>query len=85
MNILPHLAKATGFSGVFLIADSREQIYERNKIRPRWGETEELWQIEADMFYKEGVMYKQEAEALGYKVFTDPVEAERELEKLIAG
>ena len=85
VNILPHLAKATGFSGVFLIADSLEQIYERNKIRPRWGETEELWQIEADMFYKEGVMYKQEAEALGYKVFTDPVEAERELEKLITG
>jgi predicted kinase len=83
VNVLPHLAKQEGFNGVYLIASSIDEIYERNKVRPRWGETDDLWKIEAEKFYQEGEFYKKEAEALGYKVFTNPVEAQEELEKLI--
>jgi hypothetical protein len=35
------------------------------------------------MFYEEGQLYKKEAEAVGYKVYSGPVQAEIELEKLI--
>jgi shikimate kinase len=45
VNVLPHLAKEQNFKGIYLIAASEEQLYERNKIRPRWGETDELWKI----------------------------------------
>ncbi len=81
VNILPHLAKqGLEFSGVFLLGESEEIIYERNKKSPRWGLTEELQKIEANKFFNcEGKKYKEEAEKFGYKTFRNADDAERYL------
>jgi len=85
VNILPHLARRDlDFEGIFLLGESLDVIFERNKKDPRWGKTEELQKIEADRFYNcEGPMYKKEAEKYGFKTFIDPIEAEKEVLKLM--
>lgn len=81
VNILPHLAKRDlDFPGIVLLGESVEQIFERNKKNPRWGKTEELQRLEAEIFFNcERGNYKKEAEKYGFKTFTDSIEAEEEL------
>ena len=81
VNILPHLAAGIlQFSGIVLIGDSFEDIFERNKKEPRWGKTEELQRKEAEAFYNcERPRYTVEAEKYGYQVFSDIKEAEKKL------
>lgn len=81
VNILPHLAaKDINFPGIFLVGESLEAIFERNKKDPRWGQTETLQKKEAEIFYNcEGLIYKKEAEKYGFKVFYSSIEAEKEL------
>ncbi len=84
-NILPHLAKKDfDFPGIFLLGESVEVIFERNKKNPRWGKTKKLQKIEAENFYIcEGKMYMSEAEKYGYKTFNNSAEAEKEVLKLL--
>ncbi|MBI4036113.1 AAA family ATPase [Candidatus Daviesbacteria bacterium] len=85
VNILPHLAnKDFSFPGIFLLGESLEQIFERNKKNPRWGKTERLQRKEAELFFNcEREKYKQEAEKYGYKTFEDFNAAEKGLLELI--
>lgn len=85
VNILPHLAaKDLDFPGVVLLGKSLEEIFERNKNNPRWGSTEELQRLEAEVFfYCERENYRREAEKYGFKTFTNPEQAERELLRLL--
>lgn len=85
VNILPHLAhRDLEFKGLFLLGESVETIFERNKKDPRWGKTEELQKIEAERFFNcEGKMYKQEAEKYGFKIFNSAKEAEEEIKNLL--
>lgn len=78
VNILPHLAsRDLNFGGVFLLGESFEEIFERNKREPRWGKTEELQRKEAEAFFGcERSMYKSEAEKYGFKTFTNSRDAE---------
>ncbi len=77
VNILPHLAKRDlSFSGIVLIGKSRQNVFDRIKQRNRWGNTEELWNLEADSFFNiERPRYKAEAEKYGYEVFETADEA----------
>ena len=81
VNILPHLARRDfDFEGVVLLGESFEKILERNKQDPRWGKTEALQIQEAKAFWDcERSKYEQEAEKYGFKVFTDPILAEKKL------
>jgi len=84
VNILPHLAKELPFSGVYLLGNTFEEILERNKREPRWGNTEELQRMEAEsFFYCERKWYKKEAEHFGFKTFTNSEDAEKELRSLL--
>lgn len=85
VNILPHLAKKDfNFSGIFLLGGSFEQIFERNKKNPRWGQTEELQRKEAELFFNcDRQKYKEEAEKYGYKTFDNFIAAEQEVLKLL--
>src|SRR3989344_9303191 len=85
VNILPHLAKKDlDFPGIFLLGESVEQIFGRNKENPRWGRTEELQKMEAEAFFHcEGKMYKEEAEKYGYKTFRSSEEAKAEVLRLL--
>ena len=85
VNILPHLAeKDLDFPGIFLLGESFEQIFERIKISPRWGKTEELQKLEAETFFNcERENYKKEAGEYGFKTFTNSKDAEQELLKLL--
>ena len=87
VNLLPHLiAKDLKFPGIILLGNSFEEIFERNKQEPRWGQTEELQKKEAEIFfYCEGPIYKRESEKYGLKTFSDIKEAERELLELMKG
>ena len=70
VNILPHLAHCDlNFKGIILLGESFEVILERNKKDPRWGQTEEL--------------QKKEAEKYGFKTFSDPMLAEKELLEIL--
>lgn len=71
VNILPHLAKKDlSFSGVVLIGNNKEEVYERVKENHRWGNTEELWRLESNSFFDiERPKYKEEALKHGYDVF----------------
>ncbi|MBU1102483.1 hypothetical protein KJ853_02390 [Patescibacteria group bacterium] len=84
VNILPHLAaKDLDFSGVCLIGESEEIIFERNKKAPRWGSTEAFQKKEAEIFFNcEGPIYKSESEKHGIKVFSLVGEAKKELMRL---
>lgn len=77
VNILPHLAyKDLQIPGIAILGKSSEEILERNKQEPRWGETEELQKLEADAFFNgERPYYKKEAEKYGYPAFETPDEA----------
>lgn len=81
VNLLPHLTrKDLNFSGIILLGDSFESIFERNKKAPRWGQTEALQRKEAEAFYNcERPQYKAEAEKYGYPAFSDMEKAEKEL------
>lgn len=85
VNILPHLAKKDfNFPGIFLLGESFEQIFERNKQNPRWGKTENLQKVEAELFFNcERAKYKEEAEKYGYKALEDFGKAEDELLNLL--
>ena len=85
VNILPHLAREDlGFQGIVLLGESFEKILERNKEKPRWGNTEELQIQEAEVFWNcERPRYKQEAEKYRFKIFADPILAEEELIRLL--
>jgi dephospho-CoA kinase len=71
VNILPHLArKDLSFEGIVLIGKNKEDVYARVKKDHRWGNTEELWRMEADSFFDvERPNYKREAKEYGYSVF----------------
>ncbi len=77
VNILPYLAnRDLKIPGVVIIGKSLEEIFERNKKDPRWGETEELQRMEAEAFFNcERPHYKEEAEKYGYPVFESADEA----------
>lgn len=85
INILPHLAKRDfDFPGIFLLGEAFEQIFERNKQNPRWGQTEDLQRKEAELFFNcDRPKYKEEAERYGYKTFEDFNTAEKELQSLL--
>lgn len=85
VNILPHLAfKDLDFPGIFLLGESLEQIHERIKMSPRWGNTKELQKLEAETFFNcERENYKKEAEKYGFKAFTNSGVAEEELSRLL--
>ncbi|CAN5345584.1 hypothetical protein BH10PAT1_BH10PAT1_7330 [soil metagenome] len=81
VNVLPHLAiKSFDFPGFCILGNSFEEIFERNKQSPRWGNTEKLQRMEAkDFFNCERLKYKAEAEKFGFKVYEDPNDAEEEI------
>lgn len=84
VNLLPHLMREINMKGVYLINNSVDEIFERNKKDPRWGKTVALQKMEAEAFVNcEGKKYAKEAEKYNYKVFTDINEAEKELFSLI--
>lgn len=85
VNIMPHLARQDmGFKGIFLLGELFETILKCNKRDPRWGEIEELQIKEAEAFYNcEGPKYKKEAKKYGFKTFTDPILAEKELLEIL--
>lgn len=71
VNLLPHIAKQyLDFSGIVLIGESYEKVLKRNKQSPRWGNTAELQELEAKVFFEvERPCYKAEAEKYNYSVF----------------
>jgi len=71
VNMLPHLIKRDlSFDGVVLIGSSLEETLERNKKDPRWGNTPELQELEANTFFNiERPHYKEEALEYGYPIF----------------
>ena len=84
VNILPHLAKADlDFPGIYFLGKSFAQIFKRLKKEPCWGRTEELQKKEAEMFIREGSIFKKEAEKYGFKTFIDLRKAEKELLNLL--
>ncbi len=85
VNILPHLAKKDlNFPGIYLLGDSFEQILERNKKNPRWGNTEKFQELEAKLFFEcDGEKYKEEAEKYEYRTFNTSEAAEKELLMLL--
>lgn len=87
VNLLPHLTrKDFDFSGIILLGDSFESIFERNKKAPRWGQTEALQSKEAKAFYTcERPKYEAEAEKWGYLAFSDMEKAEKELLGMFSG
>jgi energy-coupling factor transporter ATP-binding protein EcfA2 len=86
VNMLPHIAKqCLDFPGVVLIGKSYEKVLELNKQFPRWGNTPELQELEARIFFEvERPHYKAEAEKYNYPVFESADEAfEKALEFLM--
>ncbi len=71
VNMLPHLVKRDlSFDGIVLIGSSLEETLERNKKDPRWGNTPELQELEANTFFNiERPHYKEEALKYGYPIF----------------
>ncbi len=85
VNILPHLAvRDFDFPGIFLLGESQNEIFERNKKNPRWGQTEELQRKEAELFFNcDRPRIKKEAQKHGYKTFDNFIEAEQEVFNLL--
>jgi len=77
VNLLPHIIKTnSNHIAVVLIGKNLEELLERNKQNPRWGNTEKLQELEArDFFEVERPKYKAEAEKYGYLVFESADEA----------
>lgn len=86
VNILPHLAARNfDFPGIYLLGQSFEEIFERNKQNPRWGQTEKLQKLEAELFFNcDRPKYKEEAEKYGFPIFSDFKKAKQELLRLLA-
>jgi 2-phosphoglycerate kinase len=83
VNLLPHLVKELGLQGAVLLGESFEQVLERNKRNPRWGDTEELQKMEAESFFScEREKYREEAEKYNFKWFENNEEAYQYLKKL---
>lgn len=84
VNLLPHLMAQLPVRGVVLLGISEEETFQRIKVDPRWGETEELQRLEADAFFNiERPLYAVEAKKYGYSTFNGAEDAEAELIKLI--
>jgi hypothetical protein len=85
VNLLPHLIKNTfEFPAVVLIGKTYEETLKRNIAEPRWGNTRELQELEADaFFYAERPKYVQEAEKCGYPVYESADEAYVEVKKIL--
>ncbi len=77
VNMLPHLVKRDlGFNGIVLIGSSLEETLNRNKKDPRWGDTPELQELEANTFFNiERPHYKEEASKYGYPIFEEADDA----------
>lgn len=77
VNIMPHLAKKDfNFPLIVLTGSSFNETFERNKKEPRWGNTLELQELEAKVFwYVERNKYIDEANKYGYLVFENTNEA----------
>lgn len=77
VNLLPHLAsRDLTFPGIVLIGSSFEETLERNIKDPRWGDTRELQELEAQTFFSiERPKYRAEAEKFGLRVFETPNQA----------
>ena len=86
VNILPHLAKRDlQFNGVVLIGKSKEDVFNRVKKDHRWGNTEELWTLEANSFFEvERPRYKDEVIKNGYQYFEITEDALETCIKLLA-
>lgn len=71
VNLLPHLInKDLDFECIVLIGSTYEQTFERNKKEPRWGNTLELQELEAEYFFNvERPCYRKEALKFGYPIF----------------
>lgn len=71
VNLLPRLVrKDLDFPGIVLVGKSLEETLRRNKLEPRWGNTEELQVLEAKMFFEEErPHYIQEAKDNNLPVF----------------
>lgn len=85
VNILPHLAhQDLDFSGIVLLGESEQSLLERCKSDPRWGNTMDLQEKEAEWFFvHEGKIYESEAKKHGFKVFHDNIKAEEELIRML--
>lgn len=84
VNLLPHLVKELHLKGAVLLGESSEQILERNKKDPRWGQTEELQIMEAEAFFScEREKYRQEAEKYDFRWFENSNEAYQYLKELV--
>ncbi|MDE2079633.1 MAG: hypothetical protein KGI73_04610 [Patescibacteria group bacterium] len=85
VNILPRLAgRGLGFPGIYLLGESFELVFARNRKNPRWGNTEALQFKEARAFWDcERPRYEAEARQYGFKTFSDSALAERELFSLL--
>jgi nucleoside-triphosphatase THEP1 len=77
VNVMPHLAKKDfNFPLIVLTGSSFNETLERNKKNPRWGNTSELQELEAKVFwYVERDKYIDEANKYGYPVFENTNEA----------
>lgn len=71
VNILPHLAKQDlDFPGIVLLGTSYETTLKRNQKDPRWGNTQELQELEAKTFWEiERPQYKKQAKKFSYSFF----------------
>lgn len=77
VNLLPHLVKKHfDFPLIVLTGKSYEEVLERNKENPRWGNTLELQTLEARSFFTiERPFYASEAKKYGYPTFETADEA----------
>ncbi len=84
-NLLPHLiARDTTLTGVYLLGRSFKEVLERLRAEPRWGETKELQQKEAeDLFFSQRPHYEAEAKQFGFQTFEDSSLAESTLRTLL--
>lgn len=84
VNLLPHLISQLDIEGLVLYSESEEQIFERLKLNPRWGTTDELMRKEAHAYFTgEGRYFVEEAEKYGIPTLSDGVLAKDELRRLI--
>jgi len=84
VSILPNLARRDlNFDGLYLIPTDIESVYTRLLAHRRWGSTEKLKRIEAEMFfYHETPFFEKAARQYGYPVFADYSEAYNRLGSL---
>lgn len=84
-NLLPHLvSKYFDFPGIYLRAPKAKEILKRIEMKKRWGEGDKLHKMEVK-FFREcfDKNFKNDAKKYGYKCFFSPIEAEKEIIKLL--